>query len=327
MHLIINPYQEPVFNLALEEYLLKETDLELIMLWRNSRSVIIGKNQNALEEIDVDYVKEKGIKVVRRMSGGGAVFHDLGNINYTIINERKKDDFGGYKLFTAPVRGYLGSLGVKAEFSGRNDLVIEGKKFSGSAQAATSKRIMHHGCILFDADFGDLAASLKPKAEKIESKGVKSVRSRVTNVAQHLKSPMTAKDFLAGLGRYFADNEADISEYTLTNKDIEAAKILAGEKYSNWEWNFGRSPVYNWQRAKRFDFGTVDLRLSVDRGIIEEATLFGDFFGIMDKSQLEQRLLGLRHEKEAVAEALRDIDLNLYIAGISASQLGELIYP
>ncbi|MCL2617713.1 MAG: lipoate--protein ligase family protein, partial [Defluviitaleaceae bacterium] len=168
MRLIHNTSQDPAFNLALEEYLLTGTDTELIMLWRNGPSVIIGNNQNAVEEIDADYVRANNIDVVRRMSGGGAVFHDLGNINYTIINNGRAGDFGGYAAFTAPVRGYLRRIGINAEFSGRNDLVIDGRKFSGNAQAAKNGRIMHHGCILFDADFNDLARSLKPKAEKIE---------------------------------------------------------------------------------------------------------------------------------------------------------------
>ncbi|MCL2617239.1 MAG: lipoate--protein ligase, partial [Defluviitaleaceae bacterium] len=226
MRLILNPFQEPAFNLALEEYLLTQTNLELIMLWRNSRSVIIGNNQNTVEEIDADYVREREIAVVRRLSGGGAVFHDLGNINYTIIHKNNNNNFGGYAAFTAPVCAYLKTLGVNAEFSGRNDLVIDGKKFSGSAQAVKNGRIMHHGCILFDADFGDLALSLRPKTEKIESKGIKSVRSRVTNVALHLASPMPPEDFYSGLARYFQNNAEKLEEYELSPKDIAAAKAL-----------------------------------------------------------------------------------------------------
>ena len=297
------------------------------MLWRNGRAVIVGSNQNTIEEIDVDYVEKHGIDVVRRMTGGGAVFHDLGNINYTIINKSTGDNFGGYEAFTTPVCNYLKTLGVNAEFSGRNDLVIDGKKFSGNAQAKKNGRIMHHGCILFDADFGDLSLSLRPKAEKVESKGVKSVRSRVTNVALHLENPMSSEEFLNGLGEYFRNSIEGISEYKLSPDDIAAVQKLADEKYSTWEWNFGHSPNYDWKNFKRFDFGSVDVRLAINQGIINKIAFFGDFFGVLDKSELEGILCGVRHEKQALRAALEGVDIGLYIHGMTVDHLVELLQP
>ena len=325
MYLLRNPFHEPAFNLALEEYLLTKTELNIIMLWRNSRAVIIGSNQNAVEEIDTDYVHERQIAVVRRQSGGGAVFHDLGNINFTVIHKYNDADFGGYAAFTEPVRAYLKTLGIEAELSGRNDLVTDGKKFCGNAQAVKNGRIMHHGCILFNADFADLSLSLRPKAEKIESKGVKSVKSRVTNLSQYLLTPMTPEEFMDGLGRYFQDNVKGIKNYELTPSDISAARVLTDEKYSKWEWNFGRSPVYNWQNSKRFDFGTVDARLCVKNGIIDDIVLYGDFFGVLDKTALEDKLRGIRHERSSIERALEDIDISQFIFGMTTASLVDLL--
>ena len=326
MRLICNPCHEPAFNLALEEYLLTQTQLDAIVLWRNSRAVIIGSNQNAVEEIDADYVRGREIAVIRRQSGGGAVFHDLGNINFTIIQNAAEPGLGGYEQFTAPVCKYLETLGVNAQFSGRNDLVIDGQKFCGNAQALKKDRIMHHGCILFDADFTDLAGALKPKAEKIESKGIKSVRSRVTNVAVHLKIPMTPEQFLGGLAGYFRANITGIREYELTPGDIAAAKAIAEEKHARWEWNFGKSPPYNWENGRRYPFGQVDARLQVSGGVIEQASFFGDFFGIEAKSGLEEKLQGIRHERTAIETALKGLDIGRYIQGMTTEELLDLLY-
>ncbi|MDR0616823.1 MAG: lipoate--protein ligase [Synergistaceae bacterium] len=324
-YLIINGDLRPQFNLALEEYALTGMDMDMIMLWRNSASVIIGCNQNAVEEIDASYVKENGIPVVRRQSGGGAVFHDLGNVNFTVINKLGGDDFNNYRKFTAPIISYLSELGVSAEFQGRNDLVIDGMKFCGNAQAVKKNRIMHHGCILYSADVSRLAGALRPKRAKIESKGVKSVRKRVTNIADHLPEPIPVEVFLSGLASYFIKNVPGILPYGLTDSDISAAEKLMREKYETWEWNFGRSPDYNMEREGRYDSGTVSVKLFVERGIIREIHIFGDFFGLLDKSALEETLTGIRHEKPSVKAALEGANIGMYMSGISASQLAELI--
>jgi lipoate-protein ligase A len=325
MRLVINSDLRPEFNLALEEYALTEMGMDMIILWRNSAAVIVGRNQNAVEEIDALYVKENGISVVRRQSGGGAVFHDLGNVNFTVIGKLEGDDFNNYRKFTAPIIGYLAELGVKAEFQGRNDLVIDGMKFCGNAQAVKNGRIMHHGCILYSADTSRLAGALRPRPGKIESKGVKSVRKRVTNIADHLPSPIPVEDFLSGLADYFMKRVSGILPYELTEGDIAAAEKLMREKYATWEWNFGRSPAYNMEREERYDFGTVSAKLFVERGSIQEIHIFGDFFGLLDKTELEKALTGVRHERESIKAALECVDPGAYISGITASQLAELI--
>lgn len=325
MELIVNLTTNPAFNLALEEYILTKTEREVIMLWRNARSVIIGRNQNAAEEMDMDYIREHGIVVIRRQSGGGAVFHDLGNINYTVIHKLGDADFSNYSKFTAPICGFLQNLGVDARLEGRNDLTIKGMKFSGNAQAVKNGRIMHHGTILFDADVTRLAGALKPKQAKIESKGIKSIRSRVTNLAEHLPYAMRVEEFFERLSRYFCENTQEIAEYELTADDIAGVNKLVEEKYGTWEWNFGQSPAYNFEKSAYFTFGSVDIRLSVINGIIEQASIYGDFFGVADKSGLETKLVNTRHDRESIRAAIQGTDLQQYIHGISEEEFLDLL--
>lgn len=317
MLLIINKSTKPEFNLALEEYLLTQTELECIMLWRNERSVIIGNNQNAAAELDTEYVKANGITVIRRQSGGGAVFHDLGNINFTVIHKLGDDDFSNYAKFTAPICDFLGTLGIDARLEGRNDLVIDGLKFSGNAQAVKNNRIMHHGTILYNANFGELAAALRPNTAKIESKGIKSVRARVTNVASHLENPMDAEEFFARLANYFRGNVEGIGEYELTDIDVAKTQELVDAKYGVWEWNFGKSPEYTYEKSIRLESGAINLKLNVERGIIKNAYISGDFFGVLDGRELEQKLAGLRHDRESVAAVIDENKLQSYIFGAS----------
>jgi lipoate-protein ligase A len=325
MNLIVNEDLRPQFNLALEEYALTEMNSDVIMLWRNSAAVIIGSNQNAVEEIDLDYVKDSGIAVIRRQSGGGAVFHDLGNVNFTVIHKLGDDDFNNYRKFTEPIIGYLAELGVKAELQGRNDLVIDGMKFCGNAQAVKKGRIMHHGCILYSADFSRLAGALRPKEAKIVSKGVKSVRKRVTNIVDHMKTPLPVEDFLKGLADYFMKRVEGITLRGLTADELSAAERLARDKYSTWEWNFGKSPAYNMEKERRYDFGTVEAKLWVENGVIRDISIYGDFFGILDKSDLERLTIGTRHEREALREALKEADLDSYIHGMTPDMWLDLI--
>ncbi|MDR1471025.1 MAG: lipoate--protein ligase [Synergistaceae bacterium] len=323
MYLIINNNTSPQFNLALEEHVLTGMDIETIILWRNSKSVIIGLNQNAESEIDAEYVSSRGIPVVRRQSGGGAVFHDLGNVNFTVIQAAKHGDFSNYELFTSPVIRFLATLGVSASLKGRNDLVINGMKFCGNAQAVRRGRIMHHGCILYSADFSDLSRALKPRDIKIESHGVKSVRSRVTNIADHMPSPMPVGEFFSRMADFFISS--GIEPYELAPADIEAAERLAGEKYSSWDWNFGKSPAYNVRRVARYPYGIVEARLSVERGTIRDARIYGDFFGVLDKSGLEELMRGLRHERAAIKSALGGVDVGSYISGMTADEWIDLV--
>ena len=325
MRLIRNDRTSPYFNLALEEVALTRMTDDVLILWRNEAAVIVGKNQNAAEEVDLDFVRQRNIAVVRRQSGGGAVFHDLGNVNFTIVRSMERGDFSNYEKFTAPVIGYLATLGVRAALQGRNDLVIDGMKFCGNAQAARGDRIMHHGCILYSADFSNLVGALRPRRAKIESKGVKSVRARVTNIADHMPRPLPVEAFLQGLEAYFAERMPGVARRDLTDEEADAARRLVEEKYATWEWNFGRAPAYNMENGARFAFGAVDVRLLVERGVVADISLSGDFFGARDVSVLETRLRGLRHERSAFEAALREYPVGEFISGMTAEELIDLV--
>ena len=327
MLLIYNDSTNPAYNLAMEEYLLTRKREDIAMLWRNDNAVIIGRNQNAVEELNLEFIREKNVTVIRRMTGGGAVFHDLGNVNFTFIEPNQEDSFNNYARFTRPICGYLNTLGVDAQLSGRNDLTVEGMKISGNAQTVKNGRIMHHGTLLFSANMSDLAGALKPRPIKIESKGIKSIRSRVTNISAHLAAPMTVLEFLEGLKQYFLDTVPGISEYLLTSEDKAAADKLVEEKYGRWEWNYGQSPRYGFEKAKKFPAGLVEVKLEVENGVITAAKILGDFFGVNEVEGLEQRLIGIRHTGEDIRRALEPVDTQSFIYGVDKEDLAKLLSP
>lgn len=327
MYLLENNCTDPAWNLALDEYLFTHFPGEVLTLWRNGPSVIIGKNQNALEEIDLDFVRAHQIPVIRRLTGGGAVFHDLGNINYTLVQPCGAGDFNNYAKFTKPIVDFLATLGVRAELSDRNDLLVDGQKFSGNAQAARDGRILHHGTLLFSADLTRLAGALRPRDIKLESKGIRSVSSRVTNLAAHLPAPMVVEEFLDRLRAFFLETVPGLTPCALTEDDRAAVDTLREEKYGTWDWNFGSAPKYTWSMATKFPFGLVDVRLDVDRGIIRSAALYGDYFGQLDSTGLAERLVGLPHRREALLPVLQALPLGDYIAGSTAEDLLSILCP
>ncbi|MBR0455483.1 MAG: lipoate--protein ligase [Firmicutes bacterium] len=326
MLLIINDSNNAYYNLAAEEYLIDSFDEDIVMLWRNDNTVVVGKNQNTIEEIDSRYVEEHDISVVRRLTGGGAVFHDMGNVNYTIIQPYREGLFSNYAYFTEAVRDFLQQLGVSATLSGRNDLMIDGKKFSGNAQCVRKGRMMHHGTLMFSSDVKDISGALTPNRKKTESKGVKSVQSHVTNISSHLpEDKMSVEDFMEQLHRYFLRRFPEAVPYELTKEDKASIQQLSDQKYSTWEWNYGASPAFAVSASRKYDFGLVDVRLDVTRGRIREIRIFGDFFGIKSVSELEELLVGTEYRADAISQALADVALGEYISGMTAEELTELM--
>ena len=320
MLLIYNEITNPYFNLAMEEYLLKNFNEDMFILWRNENAVIVGKNQNTLSEINLDYIKEHSIPVVRRQSGGGAVFHDLGNINFTFI-ANNNDSFSDFKRFTTPIIDLLKTLDINAEFSGRNDLLIDGYKFSGNAQYNYKDRVMHHGTLLFSSQITDLSNALKVKLIKFEGKGVKSVKSRVTNISDHLKEPLTVLEFKDLIMNYLEKINTDNKHYTLSELDIENINKLVEDKYSTWDWNFGNSPKYTLYNELKYPGGNVEFNLNVDKGIIKDIKFFGDFFGKCDISTIEDLLVNTKHEENNLREILNTININDYFLGANTDIL------
>ncbi|MCY8067855.1 lipoate--protein ligase LplJ [Bacillus haynesii] len=319
---------DPRINLAIEEYCLKHLDPEetYLLFYINQPSIIIGKNQNTIEEINTKYVDENGIIVVRRLSGGGAVYHDLGNLNFSFITKDDGNSFHNFKKFTEPVVAALKKLGVDAELSGRNDLMANGRKISGNAQFSTKGRMFSHGTLLFDSEIEHVVSALKVKKDKIESKGIKSIRSRVANISEFLDQKMTTVEFRSMLLRYIFDTEGDIPEYKLTEKDWEIINQISKERYQNWDWNYGKSPKFNLQHSKRFQAGSVDIRLEVQKGVVRECKIFGDFFGVGDVSDIEEKLTGVQYERKAIEEALQDVDIKHYFGNIQKEEFLELVY-
>ncbi|MDQ0217590.1 lipoate--protein ligase [Peribacillus cavernae] len=315
-------------NLAIEEYALKSLDINetFLLFYINEPSIIIGKNQNTIEEINTDYVDKNGIKVVRRLSGGGAVYHDLENLNFSFITKDDGESFHNFQKFTEPVIKALKKLDINAELSGRNDILAEGKKISGNAQFSTRGRMFSHGTLLFNSEMEHVVSALKVKKDKIESKGIKSIRSRVTNISDFLKEPLTIKQFrMLLLKNIFEDND-EIPEYVLTSQDWENIHKLSKERYQSWDWNYGKSPKFNLQHSHRFPVGSIDIRLDVTKGVIGNCKIYGDFFGVGDVDDIEEKLKGLRYEKEVIEKALADVDVKHYFGNVTKEEIIELIY-
>ena len=321
MILVTTESVNPAFNLAMEEYLLKQKKEEIFFLWRNSPSIIIGKNQNAYSEIDVDYVKEKNITVIRRLTGGGAVFHDLGNINFTFIANVTDTDDISFQRFTAPIINYLNTLGAPAQFSGRNDIAIDGQKISGNAQTKYKNRFMHHGTLLFGTDMTDLSKALTVNPLKIASKGIKSVRARVTNIQSHISGDMDVTGFMEGLYDYMEREYPEATPYVFTEDDIDAIEKLYKEKYSTWGWNFGENPDYTFKKCAKFDGGLIEITMTVKDEVIESIAIYGDFFAYGEMDELNSQLKGVTHNEDAIRRRLENIDLKKYIGKITEDEL------
>lgn len=308
MLFVKNPSLDPWFNIAAEEYLLKHFDKEVIMLWRSNPSIIVGKHQNTLAEINLEYVRKNEIPVVRRLSGGGTVFHDPGNINFTFIKKADKENLVNFRLHTQPVIDFLQNLGVDARFEGKNDLRVNGLKISGNAEHIHKEKVLHHGTLLFDSDLENLNEAIKTKEKNFESKAVKSVRSTVANISSFLHTPMSRDDFMEKLEGYFLKQNPFLERYDLQADDIRAINRLKEEKYVKWEWNFGWSPVYIFKNRVKFNEKDLSLEMKVNRGKVEFASIFVND-AELDKSELLiSGLKGIQHKPEEIAKLLAETD-------------------
>ncbi|SDQ12949.1 lipoate--protein ligase [Streptococcus equinus] len=327
MKYIVNKSHNPFYNIALEAYAFRELrdEDELFILWINEPTIVIGKHQNAIEEINKAYTDKHGIHVVRRLSGGGAVYHDLNNLNYTIISNKAEEGAFDFKTFSQPVIETLAGLGVTATFTGRNDLEINGKKFCGNAQAYYKGRMMHHGCLLFDVDMTVLGNALQVSKDKIESKGVKSVRARVTNILDELPEKMTVEAFSEQLLNKIKEQYPDMTEYVLSEVDLENIQNLADNQFATWDWTYGKSPDYTIKRSVRYPAGKLTSYVKVEKSVITGLKIYGDFFGIKDVSDIEEELIGLRYEYQDVLDKLRTIETTQYFTNITPQEIAGAI--
>ena len=315
MYLLTHDNNDPAFNLACEEYFFTKSGIELDMFWRNGPSVIIGRNQNALAEIDSAFTQANGIRVMRRMTGGGAVFHDLGNVNYTHIrNYSGPIDFA---RFAAPAVSILRSWGLAAELSGRNDILIDGMKVSGTAQTVRGGRVLHHGTLLYSADMAFLSGALRVRPDKYKGRSISSTASRVANISTFMENPPDPSGFMEKLSRDWAEAHPDIIPYTITRDDIDGIETLVREKYGTDDWVYGRPTPYNFHGSVRTAAGGLEAFLQVENGTIVTARLHGDFFSQEDISGLAALLPGLPHRPAELSDALTGERLALHLPGFT----------
>ena len=318
---------DPAINLATEQFVFENLpkDRTYFILWQNDNAIIVGKHQNTLAEINETYVKENSISVVRRLSGGGAVYHDLGNLNFTFITDANYQANIDFQLFCQPVLKTLASIGVSAEINGRNDITINGQKFSGNSQLIRNGRVLHHGTILFNSDLSVVSKALQVDAEKIKAKGVQSVRSRVTNVREHLKDNISLEKFRFLLLENVLSQQPG-SEYVLGDEDLLQIEEIANNRYRTWQWNYGTCPPCTMVKKCRIDgCGTIEAHITIKHGFISEIHFMGDFFCASDPSQLSAFLIGIRPEYQDYEKALGQVDIGKYFAGLSKEQFLKFI--
>lgn len=317
---------DPDHNLALEEYVFNQMsrDKEYLLLWQNDNAIIVGRHQNTLAEIDSHYVQEKGIRVVRRMSGGGAVYHDMGNLNFSFIVDSESSQVD-LRSFCLRVASALQKLGLDAQVDGRNDILANGCKISGNAQYVKEGRVMHHGTLLFDSNLSVLSAALKPDPEKIKAKGVQSVRSRVANIRSLLPEDMTLPQFRGFLAETLLQ-DIPHSRYELTAQDLEAVEAIRAQRYGTWDWNYGASPQCSLLHRRRMEgVGSVQAHISLDKGCITEVVFHGDYFAGEDPAALAKLLRGCPLTRQALCAALQSVDPGRYIVGMTREAFLDLL--
>lgn len=311
---IVTDTLDPAFNLALEEHLFTSLPTGhpgLFLLWQNAPSVIVGRHQCTVEEVDSQFIQQEKLPVIRRMTGGGAVYHDTGNLNFSFISHAPysgpfRPDFSRY-LF--PICRALQDIGVAAVISGRNDVEVCGRKVSGSGQRFWQGKILHHGTLLVQADFSRMARALTPDAEKIRSRGVASVRARVGNLADMWQAGTDMDVLRASLLHHCADGQT-----SLHPEDIVAARELARNKYQQWIWNYGASPPFDECRRQRFPWGSLSFHFSVRQGRITDCRIYGDFFALADIEELEAIFIGQSREPAVLRQALISVDWRRWFA-------------
>ena len=312
------------YNFGAEYYFTAEKPLDgtVFLFWRTTPTLMVGRYQNVLEEVDRAYADAHGIRIVRRMSGGGTIYTDLGGWQFTFIEDARAEDIQ-FQRYISPVINALAELGVEAAFNGRNDLTIAGRKISGNAQYRLGGRVVHHGSLLFDTDLEQMAAATTADRYKIESKSIPSVRERVTNIAWHLPSPMDAEAFKASVVRHILGPEGET--YAITPEDDARIRALAQERFASWESTYGQGPAFNIERVGRFPGGTMRFRLEVKRGVIRQAAVSGDFFSTLDGESFHAALSGCRYERGAVLEALEKLCADGAVYRVSPAEMAKAI--
>ena len=324
MKYIHTDWSVPYYNMALEDMLMnnEEYDDDYVFFYIHKPSVIVGKHQNTMQEINYRFIKENNVTAARRITGGGAVYHDEGNLNYSFVFRRNEGGMIDFEPYTRPVIRALESLGVKSELSGRNDILIDGRKFSGTAQYMNKRKVLSHGTLMFDLNIENMVNALNVDDLKIQSKAITSVRSRVANLKDFLRADMDIYDFRAHLTESFFEG-LQMRTHNLSQAETERIRKSADEKFSSWEYNFGQSPSFSLVKKKKFSAGIIEAGINIDEGIITGIRFSGDFFVNEPVEKLEELLTGIRFEEAAVRNLPEADDI---ISGIKNDDIAELLF-
>lgn len=321
MNCIISAHHDPFFNLASEEVLLKSRDGDFFLLYRNAPSIVVGKHQNTLAEINIPYVREKGFTVARRISGGGTVFHDMGNLNFAFVTSGKEGELVDYRKHTAPLISAMKEMGLTIRLGKRNELLLGNLKVSGTASHVYKQRVLHHGTLLFSSEMNALSESLKAEAGVFTDRAVRSVRSEVTNIRNHLQEDMDISEFQKRIYNHILTTMKGSHRHDYSQKDLQDINDLRNSKFSTWEWNYGYSPNYEYRKSIQFAGGVVAVHMNVEKGIIREVDITGDFLGVKGVSGLEDAMVGAIHDPETLRQRLSGIQVGEYITGMDNEQL------
>ena len=315
---IKSPFKSPYINLSLEEILLKDENIkeDIFMLYQNENTIVFGRNQNVLAEVNIDYVKKEKIKLIRRVSGGGTVYHDKGNINFSFITNNKENS---YQDFLEPIIKFLNSIGVNAKFKGKNDVVVDGFKISGNAQYKYKDRMFHHGTLLFDVDLSKLGKALKPHPLKLQSKGIKSASARVKNIKEFVEKEMSPQEFIDLLFNFIDGKEFDVSHYK-----VNEIKALENIRKSH-DWNFGKSPEFDVLLEEKFNGGLISLWINIKQGNIKDIKFTGDFMSSIDFEKINSLFINQNFTIKNIEKILISIDnFKDYFGSITIEELLSL---
>lgn len=317
---------DPYYNLAFEEYVFKKRKKNeiIVLLWQNDNTIVIGKYQNSVEEINMDFAAKNGIKIVRRNSGGGAVYHDLGNLNYTIICDKNEEYVVQWQDFLKPLITAIAELDISAEISGRNDVMVNGYKVSGNSQYISGESLLHHGTILIDSNLSVLNSALTRKNKLVTSKAMHSVKGKVINLKECCDKEISVSSFKEMLKKQIFANES-VRYGVCTKDDEEKIKRIKNEKYLSWEWNYGKSPCCDVVYEKRFEGGYVRAFLSMDGAVIKKVKFLGDFICKKEIMELEEAMSGLALD-EQLEKNLFNLCIDEYFEKITSKDIYSLLF-